>query len=113
MKERRKRMKIMFFAILGIIFLIGGCSTLPYAKLSDEVSVKHVSWASQRFVHYETNIKNTSDNVLSLKVVCGADGDSGIVYNVKIAPWHEERITQKVPKRPDNAMSCEYYKYNR
>lgn len=115
--KEREQMKTMFFAMLsGIIFLIGGCSTVPYAKLSDEVSVKHVGWTTSHFVHYEANIKNTGNKPLSLDVVCDTDGGR-LVYDVEIPPRHEEKITHRgfAPGRTvlETEMTCYYYKHNR
>lgn len=111
-------MKTMFLAMfLGAVSLISGCSTVPYTKLSNEVSVKHVGWVGQQFVHYEANIKNTSDKTLSLRVFCDTDGGEK-VYNVKIPPRQEEKITQSVLKPQSkqttlaSTMKCNFYKYN-
>lgn len=97
--------------IVLAVVLAGGCA-VPYAKLSDELSVKQVTWSSGRFFYrVETRIKNTSDNLLDLKVVCQVNGEEK-TYNIKVLPGQEEELKEKMLRPLVGGVSaeCDYYK---
>jgi hypothetical protein len=107
-EKRRKTMKKML--LLGVLFC-AGCA-IPYTKLSDELSVKQLVWPSGRFYYrMDTRLKNTSDNLLDLKVVCNISGEENI-YNIKILPGEEKGIVEKVssPLYGGVSASCNYFK---
>jgi len=96
--------------VLAII-LAGGCA-VPYAKLSDELSVKQVVWQAGTFSYrVETKIKNTSDDLLDLKVICDLNGKEKI-YNIKVMPKQIAEVKEKVARPISGGLSvgCEYYK---
>lgn len=100
---------IMLALLLALIQLTG--CTIPYAKLSDELSVKQLAWPAGMFYRVETRIKNTSDNLLDLKVVCDLNGEEK-TYNIKVMPWQEVELKEKVMRPLAGGISagCEYYK---
>lgn len=105
---------LFFGIVLALLFALSqlaGCA-IPYAKLSDELSVKQLAWSAGMFYRVETKLKNTSDNLLDLKVVCSIGGEERIYYSVKVLPGQEVELKEKVPRPVGGGISaeCEYYK---
>lgn len=95
--------------LICALFLVG-CA-MPYAKLSDDLSVRQVAWRSGMFYRVETSVRNTSDDRLDLKVVCTTDGREK-VHNIKVMPRSEVMLTEKVMRPLAGGVSagCEFWR---
>lgn len=97
--------------VVLVVILAGGCA-VPYTKLSDELSVKQIVWQAGAFSYrVETKIKNTSDGLLDLKVICDLNGKEK-TYNIKVMPQQVADVKEKVSRPISGGISvgCEYYK---